>query len=268
MTTHMTIGVILSTSTTELRFLRTQLDECAKFASQTIVCIGNHRFDGITPEPLESFESVIREYPNVHFLIYPVTPPETFSNPLPLRPGAYWHNMSRIVGALRLKEDIHWVMFLDGDEVPEGAALNAWEQHALAKGTKDRIIYLANYWYFKDPIYRAKYLEQSVPVVPRSLFSDEKETVLLLMDANERYCFTSLDLEVCEFELSLNKEPMIHHFSWVRSKEDILRKIATWGHQGEQPWEALIEETWDKAFDGRDFVHGYEYDIVENKYGL
>jgi hypothetical protein len=45
----------------------------------------------------------------------------------------------------------------------------------------------------------------------------------------------------------------------------MLKKIH-WGHQGGKNWEYLIEKEFSGEFTGTDFVHEYEYDIVEKKF--
>ena len=62
---------------------------------------------------------------------------------------------------------------------------------------------------------------------------------------------------------SMQKKPMIHHYSWVRAKEALLRKATCWGHRDERNWKELIEIEFSRAFSGSDFVHGYSFIEVE-----
>ena len=59
----------------------------------------------------------------------------------------------------------------------------------------------------------------------------------------------------------------------------MLKKVQNWGHKDDtaetawyfkskKTWTELVEEEFSKEFDGTDFVHGYEYKIVENKFNL
>jgi hypothetical protein len=61
---------------------------------------------------------------------------------------------------------------------------------------------------------------------------------------------------------------MIHHYSWVRTKEEMLRKVKSWTHSGDRDWVSQVEKEFAHEFNGTDFVHGYEYNIVENKFNL
>ena len=52
---------------------------------------------------------------------------------------------------------------------------------------------------------------------------------------------------------------MFHHYSWVRTKEQLLRKVASWGHNWERNWTEEVEKEFSRPFNGVDFVHGYEF---------
>lgn len=263
---HASIAVVISTSSSELRFFRAQVRECQRFAAQIIVAFGTHRYDGVTEEPFTPFVELAKEHPDVSFVSYVVSPPGAFHNPLKRKPAAFWHNVARIAGVGALKEGIDWVVFLDGDEIPDGRAFQTWAEHTLVPKEHEEHAHgfaFSNYWYFKEPENRATTTEISVVMVPRSLFSSKEGTVRILMHDFERYGFPDfvpLHVNV----VSLDGSPMFHHFSWVRSKEDILRKVRDWGHKSDRPWQDIIHEKWDQPFDGTDFVHGYQYTRVEN----
>jgi hypothetical protein len=56
----------------------------------------------------------------------------------------------------------------------------------------------------------------------------------------------------------LDGTPMIHHYSWVRTKEQLMRKVFSWSHRTERDWESLVEEEFSQPPSNVDFVHGYE----------
>jgi hypothetical protein len=56
--------------------------------------------------------------------------------------------------------------------------------------------------------------------------------------------------------------PLFHHYSWVRSQDEMLKKVRTWGHRNERDWEALVKEEFSRDFSGKDFVHGYSFETV------
>lgn len=60
----------------------------------------------------------------------------------------------------------------------------------------------------------------------------------------------------------------MNHFSWVRSKQEMLLKVKNWGHNNDRDWLSLIEEEFSRDFNGIDFVHGYSYTLVDNTFNL
>jgi hypothetical protein len=265
----MNIGVVISTSPTEKRFTRAQLKECAKFATHTVVCLGSHRYDGITPEPIDTFLDIIVEFPDVQFVVYTVKPKDEFYNPLQSRPGAYWHNVARIAGTQKLPQDVNWVMYLDGDEIPDGELMCEWMNYTSDKVRPTDVFYLANYWYFKDPTMRAMSLEESIPVVCKAILGDNDNIVRILMNDNERFGFKLLQgVTIHNHVVSPSGTPMLHHYSWVRTKDDLLKKVCTWGHAKDKPWKQMVEDSWGESFVSRDFVHGYIHTPVSNRFSI
>ena len=56
----------------------------------------------------------------------------------------------------------------------------------------------------------------------------------------------------------LDGQPLVHHYSWVRTKAGMLQKVRAWGHNADSgvDWAAKVEEEFSHPFTGRDFVHG------------
>ena len=61
---------------------------------------------------------------------------------------------------------------------------------------------------------------------------------------------------------------MFHHFSWVRTKEEMLKKVRSWGHKGDRNWIELVEKEFSTDFQKTDFIHGYQYKIVEPLFNI
>jgi len=57
--------------------------------------------------------------------------------------------------------------------------------------------------------------------------------------------------------------PFIHHYSWVRSKEQMLKKVITWAHYWEKDWPSMVEKEFSHPFSGKDFCSDLEYETVE-----
>lgn len=245
------ISIVINYCSTDERFIRICLDNALKVTDDVIVPISDHLYDG-TPENTSSIEKLASEYPSVKFQLY-----EWTNQHFP----RYWHNISRIIGTNLVREESSWVLFLDSDEILEPTLLNAF----LASGTIDQYstYKLSCYWYFRDPIYQSKTVEASPVLVRKELIG---------INPYDQYCEREQLFEYLPVKkllcLTHNDEPMVHHYSWVRTKEQMLRKVSTWGHAFDKDWVSLIEEEFSRPFNGTDFVHGYEYNVVDNKFNL
>ena len=247
------LGVVVSWSSNEAQFLKPQLREILVFADHVVYSIGTRLYD-MRPEILP------RVPDKVSIARYEV------SSDVVERPRKY-HNLAREVGVSALPDDAKWVLFLDADEIPDGAMFKAWfdemEKH-LFKGLAYKF---ACHWYFVRPTWRAVNLEDSIVLVHR-----DQLTPAALADEGERDGIVRRCPGGCMRSLK-NKEdlPMFHHFSWVRSKEQMLHKVQTWGHRKDrEDWSTLVHRVWtaDAPPADGDFVHGYTYDIVEDRFDI
>jgi hypothetical protein len=219
--------------------------------------MGTHKHN-MEKEDSNHIFDLASEFPHVKFVIYEVVPDPP--NTLQFRQNAYWHNIARIAGWRSLPCGTDWVLFIDSDEIPDAALFTEW--FASTKLDPNVAYNMANYWYFREPTYQAKTFEDSVLLVHTSSLSFDR-----LMRDMERIGIVA-DHPTIGMVGSLRGKPMFHHYSWVRSKDDMKKKAATWGHKGEQDWDALIEAEFSRGFNGTDFVHGYIYTRVPNFFGI
>jgi len=260
------IAVVISTCSNEKQFFDKLIEQCRIFASQIIVSLGSSLHDGsYETEEAEYIQYLTQNetYRDILFVNYEVTKIIEY-NPLKRRPQAFWANIARMAGAMNINEDIDWIMFIDGDEIPEGDIFKTWLENTVLD--QNCSYKFANYWYFRDVIYQADQWEDSILMVPRKPFLD-KETNMVLMQDDERDAI-AVYFNCIRNVLSKEGKPMFHHFSWARTKKQILKKIQTWGHRDDKNWIELVEEMWSKPFDGRDCVHNYNYTIVPNVFSL
>ncbi len=243
------IATIILYCTNDFQFLARCVKEAQVFSQQVIVVYGSHFFDG-TPENELLLEKSQYQGPNCQFIKFPfhIEKEAIFDN-------SYGHNIARWVGINYLKSDIDYVLFLDVDEVVNGAHFLEW----LETGEYRRYdtIKIENYWYFREPVYQATTTEQSVIMVkankihPKRIFSKKERQGLVtgtrLMGAK-----------------SVDGHPMIHHYSWVRDKQAMIKKVISWGHKNDRDWISLIEAEFSHPFSGKDFVHGYSFTTVSS----
>ncbi len=254
------VGTVVNFCSNESRFIRPCLEQALLFSNQVVVVLANHFFDG-TPENRDLLEQIYAAFPNCQFVEYPFVPgsipKRIFQN---VRPDAFWHCLSRLIGASVLHDSIESVLFLDADEVIDGARFAEWldcsgyECHTALK--------LANYWYFRESIYRADHFEDSVVLAQRKALSSD----LLLHNHERDAIYELLPGPKRRMVMGTDGIPMVHHFSWVRTQQEMLNKVRRWGHKNDRDWEALVLREFEGPFQGTDFVHGYRFDTVESPF--
>lgn len=259
--------VAVSYSSLEAPFIDALLTQCLMFSSRIYVAVGTHLYSG-DPEDVAHIDTVRKSHPEASFVNYPVHAHE-LHDPVQL------HNRSRIA-ALQAVPDLDteddWILFLDGDEVPDGKAFAGWLQRVhLETSTAYK---LANYWYFLTPRLRAKSFEDSVLLVSITWLLDvdslthprERDGILLHREAT-----ASIDSPSAVRRTVVNDltgKPMFHHFSWVRQhRSTLVNKVSHWGHRGQRDWVGLLHDAWarldlEQDLD-RDFVHGHELETLD-----
>ena len=242
----MKLATIINYCTSDYRFIKICIDSVLPFSNQIIVPIADHTFDG-QPENNELVNKSMKENPNASFYYYEWTEGNS---------PRYWHNISRMVGVNQLNEDIDWVLFLDSDEIVETELFSKFIKNELIMDSYK----IANYWYFREPIYRAKVIEDSAVLVKKELVNIDPYNQYI---EREQLCFNNNQRNTLQDGL-----PMIHHYSWVRTKEQMLKKVNSWGHKTDTDWNSLIEEEFSRPFNGNCFVNNYEFETVKNKYNL
>jgi hypothetical protein len=250
------IAAVINFCSNESRFIGSCIEEARKFAKQIIVPVCDHFFDGIA-ENRALLEQVYRAYPDCLFLEYPFIPSE-----IPRRifkdvsPAHFWHSCSRLIGASFLNIGIEAVLFLDADEVPDGFKFSEWLD--ASDYQQNTVMKLSNYWYFREPIYQALSWEDSIVLVQTRainhdliLRQEERDAIYNLLPGPKRRHVTGPD-----------GQPMFHHFSWVRTKDEMLKKVRSWGHKADRNWVELVEKEFSGDFQGTDFIHGYQYKTI------
>jgi hypothetical protein len=251
------ISTIMLYSTNEFRFLEANLKQLSKFSDEIIITICSHFFSGDpeNEELLKTSLDIISKYNKCIVKIF------EWEN-LDKKPR-YYHNLSRKIGTSIAKNE--WLFFVDADEIPDN---NFKDWFDTVKHTENAYVLTCS-WYFRQPIYRAKSNETNGLVVLKKdcnwdLDSNlEREQIYQkLWDENRIF---HGDISPV---LGLDGEVLIHHYSWVRSKEQMIKKVKNWSHKYDRDWVSLVEEEFSRDFNGTDFVHNYSYEIVENKFKI
>lgn len=246
------IATIINYCTNDYRFIKACIDNVLPFSSQVIVPVCDHFFDG-TKENVELFDLSFKGNPGANFVVYEYMPELNM-------PPRYWHNISRLMGVTQLDEDIEYVLFLDSDEIIDSDLFTKFiTENDLSYDTYK----IAAYWYFREPIYQSTTLTG-----PAVLIRKDKIKINPFDSWEREQMFDYIQgCTKCE-DVTYKGEPMLHHYSWVRTKEQMLKKVQSWGHKGERDWVKLVEEEFSRPFNGKDFVHGFSYKTVDNKFNL
>ena len=259
------LGVIINYCSTEQIFLHAQLPQCNKFASEIIVSYADILYNGDIEDT--SFVSEYQElFPNVKFVKYKVdlSLPLSERKGVIHRPTAYWHNLARWTAISSLDSSVDWVFVLDADEIPEGDRVMQWytntqlQMHSCYK--------MSCYWYFKYPTFQAKKFEDSILLIHKSFMTEDN----IFGDLERDFLIASSKTKLIRMNHGIDKMPLWHHFSFVRTKVDLKKKMSNWGHNNEFKHvniEQLIENVY-KNDQVNDFIHGYEYNTVPNKFNI
>lgn len=255
MTEH-SIATIINYCSNEYRFLGHCVKEAAHFSNQIIVPVSDHFFDG-SPEVKEELQAVFQEFPQCQFILYPFDPEKL---PHPYRQQSqdphFWHSLSRYLAYRYVPKDTEYLLFLDVDEIIEGKKFSQFLDVFPYRDYEG--FRLANFWYFREPSFQAEQWEDTSVFVKRSLLTRK----CLLHKEERNAIYDRISGKKKRYVTSMEGLPMIHHYSWVRSKEEMLKKVSSWGHKKDQDWVSLVEKEFSHEFDGEDFIHHYEYKKV------
>jgi hypothetical protein len=259
---HHSIATVVNFCSNEIRFIRATLEQAMLFSSQVIVPVCDHFFDG-TKENQTLLDQVYTAFPECLFVEYPYVP-EKIPKKIWKKVGAahFWHSFSRLIGTQFVHEDIEKVLFLDADEVPDGKRFSKWLENS--DHMHHSTLKFANYWYFRDPANQALKYEDSIVLVQKRalgpqmlLCQEERDAIYNLAPGPKRRNVMGCD-----------GNPMFHHYSWVRTQEEMLKKVKAWGHKQDRDWTSLVKEEFAAPFKGTDFVHGYSYKLVKPFFDL
>ena len=244
----MKVAVIINYCSNDYVFLKPCIDAVRPFASEIIVPYCDHFVDG-SEENHEVLVKSVAENDGVEFVEFSYEPTMN---------SRWHHNAARKVGITSVSTNPDYFLFLDTDEIVEADNFSKWLK--LQQGNMLESYKLANYTYFRDVRYRCKTVEDSIILVHKELTTRDN----LVFHPEERfglwyYGFTK------DRMCMLEGKPFIHHYSWVRTKETMLKKVTSWGHNKDKDWVSLVHKEFEEPFRGKDviFGDGREYEIVE-----
>lgn len=265
MSTH-NIACVIITNSDDLCFLDATLRQTSSLFSQTIISTGNKLWNG-EDDNMEKVNEFKKKHPTCQYVTYDITKDKISFVANQVSSSMYWEAHARWVALQRVDITNDYVLFLDADEVIDGEMFGEWLKTETYK-TYDAMK-LANYWYWRVPTLRAKdYLEDSAVMMRRAMINP----FMLFSNQGRHGIF-----EACRGSKKVrevkNKDgkAMIHHYSWVRTKDAMLRKVRNWGHKDDcMNWEQLVENEYITPVTEThtDFLKGLSYLIVDNCFDI
>jgi hypothetical protein len=247
------ISCILQYSTIDFNFLEVNLKQLRKLDCEIIIPLCNKLYSGKD----ENKDLIKKSYEIAHNYKATIIP---FGWGGDINNTRYYHNLSRKIGTE--KSSFEWLLFLDTDEIITDE-FNEWFDDV--KDLNFNGYWFTCYWYFREPIYRSKTTESAGLLVKRKYCNWD-------LNGNERQqLFLKIPNFICgDFQQILSKtgKPLVHHYSWVRNKDQMLLKVKNWGHNNDKNWAQLVKEEFSKDFNGTDFIHNYNYDIVKPEFNF
>lgn len=245
------IATIINYCTNDYRFLRYCIEEAQKFSQQIIIPVCSHFFNG-EPENRALLEQSYREHSDVQFIEFAYDKePYGIYSPLTSSDedwSHYWHSTARYIGFHYVK-NCDFVLFLDVDEIVEADRFIQWLQEFKIGDA----LRFSSYFYFGDPSQRAiDRFPLNALLVRRSCI----ESPEMILDVLERKgLYDQIQGVKLTEVMGLDGRPLVHHYSWVRTPEELQKKVLTWGHRHDQDWLKLIEEPSE--------IFGFKYETVD-----
>jgi hypothetical protein len=250
-----TLGAVVPLTSLETEWAADALREALRVAAPVVVVYSDHLSDG-TPEDLGYVSTLQRELagaPGAAALVW--VPVHWHAG----RTLHFWMRYLRWAGLPFVPLSTDYVLWIDADEVLDVERFVAWWGSPLGLPASGAgACKLANYVYFREPRFQSIELEDSV-VVSRRAHALHSDAFFEDPHKSREAFFDDVPGGGPRGVRALDGEPLVHHFSWARSKEVMLKKVRAWGHSAERDWVALVEAEFTHEFTGTDFVHGHKY---------
>jgi hypothetical protein len=242
----------------DYRFLRKCVEQSMYFSDEIIVTYYNRLWKSKAPDELhlDKFKDLVDN--GIKFLEL------EFEHPIPHQ--QYLMVKARVKATEFAKND--YILFLDADEIPDGILMQNWLNKKWINNYED-VYWFTCYWYFRQPVYRALSFEGCGLLTPKNAciwnlnMELDRHQILVASTPNVKH-----NGSIHSNYIQLNSINIMHHFSWVRDKHEMLIKAGNWGHTNDRNWRTSILEEFKEDFKFTDFVHGYSYEVVPDYFRI
>ena len=272
------MATIINSWTHDYKWLRPCVEHVKEFSKQIIVPSLDHFYNGVL-EDTELIEKSKRENPEAEFVEFEWNPSLYKDAGLqrlndPFTPVKYmidikgdeawfWDQMSRLMGFNQVSEDVEYVLFIDTDEITDTKRFIEWLDKFPYRDFN--AIRFDSYFYFLSTKYRALQTEEwnGITLLKRSALEQD---VFFKHDSCRLNFVNFMPGQRQTKTVGLDGQPMFHHYSWVRTKEEMLAKVKSWVHHKDRDWISQVETEFQRTFNPKTdkcFVHEYSYVEVE-----
>lgn len=246
----MKLSAVVSYCSLDKRFISPLLTQLLMFCDDIVVVYFDKLLNG-DPEPVDEIWKFLNvDKQKIRGLKLKYNPQQS---------SRYHHNLARWEASKITKHDR--LLFLDADEIPDGAIFKLLLENNALKDIDAGDFKC--FWYFRSSQYRAEQTEECGLYIKKSLLTQK-----LMFTEMERWSYRKADGIKYVPLMQVSGGPIMHHYSWVRTKEEMLQKVASWGHRHDRDWASQIQEEFKRDFNGTDFVHNYSYVTVPDKFGI
>jgi hypothetical protein len=224
--------------TNEYRFIRKLIEEVQKFSQLILIPVCDHFFNG-EKENRALLDRTYQEFPDCQFIEFAYYPDRLYDRSLTgytiqsREWGKLWHATSRYIAAQFIPREMEYILFIDSDEIIEGDRFLKWLDQGLYQSFE--ALRLAGYIYSTQARFRADKLVNTALMVRQETLDISK-----MIHPNERQRIFNISPNPKTALFDGDGTPFVHHYSWVRTKEECSRKIQTWGHRLDQDWNPVI----------------------------
>jgi hypothetical protein len=149
-------------------------------------------------------------------------------------PKRYWINKARMDGFDYIDKNAKWVLLIDSDEIPDSCEFLKWADTINWDDIESKDIFTLNfdnYVYFWKNCFVKYETENSIVLLNEKVFRNRKKYEPLFLNEFERTVFYRFIPEnYCKMNIKFNNKCLFHHYSWVRTLEEMKSKVLNWGH--------------------------------------
>lgn len=246
----MNISTIVSYCSLDKRFITPLMHQLLMFSDDIVIVCFDKLLNGMD-EDLTHLDDVKKIDPDkIRVLCLPYVAGNK---------SRHYHNLARWEGIKLANHDK--LLLLDADEIPDGKIFkNILDSNAL--DSYDAVDFMCH-WYFRSATNQAKQKEHCGLYIKRDLIKEEH-----MFTEHERWSYRHVRGIKYASMVNTNAGPILHHYSWARTKEEMLVKVSAWGHMHDKDWKSLIEQEFTHDIGETDFVHRYSYNKVPDYFNI